>query len=104
MTSRMPKLRQPRGLLLLGVCLLLLGLLPVQSTLAAFKNLPIDNTLPDFARGTFQRASLGAVRIPTIPNQKLADENGAVQLGPIGLLKNWKKVPSFLPARLKDMG
>src|SRR6059058_2227257 len=77
MTHRMPLLRQSRGLLLLGVCLLLLGLLPAQSTLAAFKNLPIDNTLTDFARGTFQRASLGAVSIPSIPNQKIADENGA---------------------------
>ncbi len=104
MTSRMPMSRQSRGLLLLGVCLLIVGLLPAQSTLAAFKNLPIDNTLPDFARGTFQRASLGAVRIPSIPNQKIADENGAVQLGPIGLLRNWKKLPSFLPSKLANMG
>ena len=104
MTSRMSKLRQPRGLLLLGVCLLLLGLLPAQSTLAAYKNLPIDNTLSDFARGTFQRASLGAVRLPSIPNQKIADENGAVQLGPIGLLRNWKKLPSTLPSKLYNMG
>jgi hypothetical protein len=104
MTSRIPKLRQPRGLLLLGVCLLLLGLLPAQSTLAAFKNLPIDNTLAEFARGQFQRASLGAVRLQSIPNQKIADENGAVQLGPIGLLRNWKKLPSTLPSKLANMG
>src|SRR5215212_6913263 len=104
MTRRLPKLRHSRGLLLLGICLLLLALLPVQSTLAAFKNLPIDNTLTDFARGSFQRASLGAVRIPSIPNQKIADENGAVQLGPIGLLRNWKKLPPILPSRLGNMG
>lgn len=104
MTSRMRLARQPRGLLLLGVCLLLLGMLPARPTLAAFRDQTIDNTLTEFATGTFQRSSLGAVNIPSIPNQKLADQTGAVQLGPIGLLRNWKKLPTGLPSQLSAMG
>src|SRR5262245_14945744 len=104
MASRMRISRQSRGLLLLGICLLLLSVLPPQPTLAAFKDQPIDNSLAEFARGTFQRASLGAVLKTSIPNQKLNDQVGAVQLGPIGLLRNWKKLPTSLPSQLAAMG
>jgi hypothetical protein len=104
MTSRMRISRQSRGLLMLGVCLLVLTALPAQGILAVFKDQSIDNSLSEFARGSFQRASLGAVRIPSVPNQKLADQTGAVQLGPIGLLRNWKKLPNTLPSKLANMG
>src|SRR3712207_646230 len=98
MTSRMRLARRPRGFLLLGICLLLVSLLPARPTLAAFRDQTVDNALSEFATGTFQRSSLGAVNFPSSPNQKLADQTGAVQLGPIGLLRNWKKRPTPLPS------
>src|SRR5215216_3078432 len=104
MTNRMSFSRQSRGLMLLGICLLILSVVPARQAAAAFKDQPIDNTLADFARGTFQRSSLGAVRKTGIPNQKITDEKGAVQLGPIGLLRNWKRLPNFLPSKLAAMG
>lgn len=104
MTNRMSFSRQSRGLMLLGICLLILSVVPARQAAAAFKDQPIDNTLADFARGTFQRSSLGAVRKTGIPNQKISDEKGAVQLGPIGLLRNWKRLPNFLPDKLAAMG
>jgi len=104
MTSRMRIARRTRGLLILGVCLLLVSMFPARPTLAAFKDQPIDNNLLEFARGSFQRASLGAINIPSIPNQKLVDQTGAVQLGPIGLLRNWQKLPTPLPSVLSAMG
>jgi hypothetical protein len=104
MISQMRFSRRSRGLVLMGICLLILSAVPARQAAAAFKDQPLDNTLTDFARGTFQRASLGAVRKVGIPNQKITDEKGAVQLGPIGLLRNWKKLPSFLPSELAAMG
>ena len=100
MTRSMCSSRHTRGLLLLMIGLLLLGGFPARPADAATIDQPIDNTLADFARGTFQRTSLGAVRVPAIPK----DETGAVQLGPIGLLRNWKKQAYFLPSKLQTMG
>lgn len=99
--------RRARGLMILGVCLLVLGALPGQRTQAAVVPREVDNKLDDFKAGTFQRSSLGATYIVTPPSGEqpaVPDQAGAVQLIPIGLLKNWFNSPFLLPKRLSNVG
>jgi hypothetical protein len=100
-------LRSPqraRGLLILGICLLLLISFPPSATLAATKQQEINNALDDFKDGKFQRSSLSALVRPPTQGDKLADKIGAVQLGPIGLLKTWAQPQFTLPKALYRMG
>jgi hypothetical protein len=100
-------LRSPkhaRGLLILGICLLLLSSFPPLSTLAATKQQEINNALDDFKNGNFQRSSLSTLVRPPTQGDKLADKVGAVQLGPIGLLKTWARPQFRLPKKLYRMG
>ena len=93
-----------RGLLILGICLLLLSSFPPPLTLAATKQQEINNALDDFKDGKFQRSSLSTLVRPPTQGDKLADKVGAVQLGPIGLLKNWSQPQFSLPKALYRMG
>jgi hypothetical protein len=97
----LPRFHRPaRGLLLLGICLLILSALPARPTSAAVIPLPLDNSLDDFTRGTFQRSSLSSLQANPAGN----DLPGAAQLAPIGILKEWFKSPSVLPEKLTDVG
>jgi hypothetical protein len=99
--------RRARGLMILGVCLLILGALPVEQPRAAVVPREVDNKLDDFKAGTFQRSSLVATHITTPPSGEqpaVPDQAGAVQLIPIGLLKNWFNSPFLLPKRLSNVG
>ena len=100
-------LRSPqraRGLLILGICLLLLSSFPPPLTLAATKQQEISNALDDFKNGNFQRSSLSTLVRPPTQGDKLTDKVGAVQLGPIGLLKTWSQPQFTLPKKLYRMG
>ncbi|NOK59700.1 MAG: hypothetical protein GFH27_549285n224 [Chloroflexi bacterium AL-W] len=94
--------RSIRSLLFLIISLLLVSLLS-SSVQAALIQSPLDNTVPDFARGAFQRSSLSLLQ-KSVPSAKLEDQEGAVQLGPIGLLEEWRDSSFRLPKRLAQMG
>ena len=97
--------RRQRWLLLFGACLLLLSGLPARQALAAVTiTQSIDNTVNDFTRGSFQRTSLGLLQGTQQQSPKLADQPGAVQLGAIGILKDWTKYTTELPRALFRMG
>ena len=95
--------RYSRGLLLMMIGILIVSLLPLPSVEAALIQRPLENTIPEFARGTFQRSSLSLLQ-KNVPSAKLEDKEGAVQLGPIGLLKEWRDSSFRLPKRLSRMG
>ncbi|HEU5014941.1 MAG TPA: hypothetical protein VFT66_20635, partial [Roseiflexaceae bacterium] len=97
--------RQRRWLLLFGVCLLLLSSIPARHAFADVTiTQPIDNSVNDFTRGSFQRTSLGLLQGTQQQSPKLADQPGAVQLGAIGILKNWTNFTTNLPRALYRMG
>lgn len=90
-----------RAVMVFAVCLIALGALPPRATEAARTRSTLDDTVSEFSRGTFQRSSLGTLRNTAASPKDLA---GAVQLGPIGLLKQWIDSPFTLPKRLIRMG
>lgn len=92
---------QARVCVLLGVCLLVLAALPATSLRAAVVKSTIDDSIADFSRGSFQRTVLGPLQ-----NTKFSpnDKSGAIQLGPIGLLKQWIDSPFNLKVPLSRMG
>lgn len=102
--SRLP--RRTRSLLILGICLLILGAVPIHQAQAIFIPQSVDNTLQNFTAGSFQRTSLGSQRVtsPPAPLPKVADETGAVQLVPIGMLSQWFQSSFNLPETLTDVG
>lgn len=87
----------------LGICLLLLSSLPPHSLQAATKQQEINNAIADFKDGQFQRAALANV-VSSNPNDKVADQVGGVQLGPVGVIKSWKPGLFTLPKKLYNMG
>src|SRR6476646_4992205 len=92
-----------RALMLLGLCVLALAALPPRAAEAAFKQNTIDNSVADFGRGQFQRAALGSLQNgPASP--KVPDLPGAIQLGPIGILRDWLESPFSLKKPLIRMG
>ncbi len=96
------KLRFPhiiRSTMLVCICLLLVNALPPRSAHAALVTQPIDDTLAEFNRGNFQRAALG-----DIVSSEVADQAGAVQIAPIGLLTTWFNSPFRLPRSMYSMG
>lgn len=96
-------LLRARALVLFSACLLVVSALPVSTTMAAFKQNTIDNSVADFGRGQFQRAALGNL-LNTAASPKLVDLPGAVRLGPIGILKSWTNSPFNLKKALLRMG
>jgi hypothetical protein len=92
-----------RVLVPLLVCVVALGALPSQGLLAATAPYPIDNSIAQFSTGTFQRTGLGALQ-KAVPGAQFADQAGAVQLGPIGLIKNWLPASFDLKKPLRQMG
>lgn len=92
-----------RLLLLLFVGILALGALPPRLAGAALSQSELDNTIVQFSRGYFQRTALGSLQ-KVVPQPKLPDKAGAVQLGPIGLLKQWTDSPFDLKKSLTLMG
>ncbi|MEM8531766.1 MAG: hypothetical protein AAGF95_13040 [Chloroflexota bacterium] len=94
--------RSIRNLLFLITGVLIVSLLS-SSVQAALIQRSLDNTVPDFARGSFQRSSLSLLQ-KDVPSAKLEDREGAVQLGPIGLLEEWRDSSFRLPKRLARMG
>src|SRR5436309_2009266 len=98
-TPRFP--RRARSLLLLGICLLILGAVPANPARAALFPQMVDNSLQDFTRGTFQRTSLSSLRNTAASPD---DATGAVQLVPVGILKDWFDSPFLLPEKLSDIG
>lgn len=90
-----------RVLLLLVAGGLALALLPTSALQAAIAQSTIDNSVAEFSRGAFQRTALGPLQNTTVsPN----DQSGAIQLGPIGLLKQWTDSPYTMKKRLQRMG
>lgn len=104
----MPVLRSPRRarwLFMLMICALALSTLPAQLALADVE-IPqaIDNDVASFVRGSFQRTSVGLLK-DTAGSPNLPDESGAVQLSPIGILKEWQDFSANpLPKPLYRMG
>jgi hypothetical protein len=96
--SRFP--RRIRGLLLLGICLLVLSTLPVAPVAAAKITKKLDDKLPEFTRGTLQRTSLSNYKSPLFPS----DSKGAVQLIPVGVVKDWQRLGVRLDKQLRDLG
>lgn len=92
-----------RLLLLLFIGILALGALPPRAASAALSQSELDNTIVQFSRGYFQRTALGSLQ-KVVPQPKLPDKAGAVQLGPIGLLKQWTDSPFDLKKSLTLMG
>lgn len=91
-----------RCCMLLSICALLLGLFPAQPARAAInKTLPVDNGLVDFSRGTFLRSALSTM---VSSNSKMLDQRGAVQIAPVGTIKNWTTSSIELPRPLQRMG
>jgi hypothetical protein len=72
---------------------------------AALFSQAVDNSLAEFTRGTFQRTSLGSLRVlsPPAPQPKVTDEVGAAQLLPIGIRKDWFNAPFPLPEKITDV-
>jgi hypothetical protein len=93
-----------RGLLILGICVLLLASLPPHISVAASKQQEINNALVDLKDGKFQRTSLSNSIRPFTAGDKIKDQVGGVRLGPIGLLKQWFQSPFRLPKSLYRMG
>jgi len=89
--------------MLLGICVLALAALPPYLAEAAFKQNTIDNSVADFGRGQYQRAALGSLQ-NAAASPKLPDLPGAVQLGPIGILRDWLDSPFNLKKPLTRMG
>lgn len=91
-------------LTLLGLVLLLFGSMPAQMAMAAVTvQRAVDNTSADFSKGTFQRTTLSPLQ--TSVASRVPDLAGAVQLSPIGLLKNWQPASTkTLPNGLSAMG
>jgi hypothetical protein len=86
--------------LLLGVVLFILTSMPTRPASAISVPKTVDNTLGEFARGTFQRSSLSTLQVPGL-NQ---DTAGAVQLLPVGVLKDWVDIEFDLPNNTKLSG
>src|SRR5262245_36675979 len=93
--------RRYRGLLFLGICLLILAAIPARPANASLISQAVDNSLAEFTRGTFQRTSLGTIRAPSSIG-KVVDQTGAVQLLPIGVLKQWFNSPFLLQEKVTD--
>ncbi len=87
--------------LLVGICVLGISLLPPAGTQAAVTQKTIDNAITDFAKGSFQRTVLGPLQNTALSPK---DVSGAIQLGPIGLLKTWVSSPFNLKKNLFKMG
>lgn len=100
MLTRPRFLHQARSLVLLSICLLILGAVPTPAAQARTFPQPVDNSLPEFTRGTFQRSSLSSIKVK-LP---AGDVAGAVQLLPVGNLKPWRALPYDLPRELTDLG
>jgi hypothetical protein len=90
--------RPAHTLLLLCICLLALNALPARLASAAVVTKRLDDSLTDFTRGTFQRASLSAFA------SGASDQPGAVQLMPVSVIKNWLRSSFTLPEKLSDIG
>ena len=87
--------------LLVGICVLGISLLPPAASQAAVTQKTIDNAIADFAKGSFQRTVLGPLKNTALSPKDLS---GAIQLGPIGLLKTWVTSPFDLKKSLFKMG
>src|SRR5262245_17374147 len=98
MLTKVGFLRRNRGLLFLGICLLILVAIPAAPAKASLIEQSVDNSLDEFTRGTFQRTSLSTLRSLSQPN----DQTGAVQLLPIGVLKTWFNSPFLLQEKVTD--
>lgn len=92
-----------RALLLLGVCVLAFGVFPAHQLTAAVVPTPLDNTIAEYGRGSFQRTSLGPLTNTSL-SPKVVDKPGAIQLGPIGLLNKWTDTLAVLKKSLIRMG
>jgi hypothetical protein len=90
--------RPARTFLLLCICLLALSALPARQASAAVVTKKLDDSLVDFTRGSFQRASLSAFASGG------SDQAGAVQLMPVSVIKNWFRSSFSLPEKLSDLG
>src|SRR5262245_47490349 len=90
--------RPARTLVLVCICLLALGALPARQASAAVVTKKLDDTLTEFTRGTFQRASLSALASGG------SDKPGAVQLMPVSVIKDWLRSSFSLPEKLSDLG
>lgn len=88
MSTRSRASRPLAGLLLILAVALLFGALPPRPAEAGSTTRAVDNTVAEFTLGQFQRAGLTAAS-KAVAGGRPADRPGAVQLGPLGLLKNW---------------
>lgn len=101
MISTLRSTRSIRSLLLLSICLLIATLVLPHPVQAISVSLTVDDTLSEFTRGNFQRTALGALQVAS---NDFPDQEGAVQLAPLGLLKDWSESPFDLPEALIGMG
>jgi hypothetical protein len=89
-----------RGLWLLFICVLAMSVLPAAPAAAAKVNKRLDDRLPEFTRGTFQRTSLSSYKGTAFPD----DVKGAVQMMPVSVIKNWTKLGFTLEKKLSGLG
>lgn len=99
---------QARLLLFVAICLLIAGALPPGQALAAVTRRSVNNAIEDFAAtgSLFQRSALGTLKVPgSTPKLPEGDLPGAVQIGPLGILKAWSPPSAYgLPKRIYSMG
>jgi hypothetical protein len=96
--SRFP--HRLRGLSVLLICMLAMSVWPAAPAAAAKINKTLDDRLPEFTRGTFQRTSLSSFKSTTSPS----DVKGAVQLMPVSVIKNWTRLSFTLEKKLSGLG
>ncbi len=93
--------RSVRGVLLFSICILIVSLLPGQPAQAAVIDRMVDNALSEFNQGSFQRTALATLQNTDLSSQDL---EGAVQIAPLGLLRDWFNSPFTLPRIMTGMG
>jgi len=70
---------------------------PAASAEAAIIDRPLDDSLAEFTRGSFQRTGLTSTQVGT------KDQKGAVQLVPVSVIKNWSRASFRLERKLTDL-
>jgi hypothetical protein len=90
-----------RYILLLCICLSFLRLPPVDLVHAELVTRMVDNALIEWNRGSFQRTEMATLQNTDLSAQDL---EGAVQIAPLGLLRDWFNSPFTLPRIMTGMG
>lgn len=104
MLERLPVRRHARRFALLALVATVLSALPGLPAVAQGSTTqPLDDTQVDFARGTVQRTSVSSGVVGGDP-KPFPDQDGTLELAPVGVLQQWQTSTSDLPVPLAAMG